>query len=176
MRARHSTGSLMDPMHAPTVRSLIFLNVRLRFFSTFIFSFSFLCISQIIPVSSPTPWPFLVLWEEEFGSHAFDGTIQRSDEQRRAVDGDWERARWRRSRARRRRSLARRQRNSGVVIWSFQSHSFSFFFFFSFLFIALWLVFFIVLNAEYWQNHVWFMWVECTRTMGKNRGRVALIG
>ena len=120
----------MDPMHAPTVRSLIFLNVRLRFFSTFIFSFSFLCISQIIPVSSPTPWPFLVLWEEEFGSHAFDGTIQRSDEQRRAVDGDWERARWRRSRARRRRSLARRQRNSGVVIWSFQSHSFSFFFFF----------------------------------------------
>ena len=161
MRARHTTGSLMDPMHAPTVRSLIFFKCKVKIF--------------FIPVSSPTPWPFLVLWEEEFGSHAFDGTIQRSDEQRRAVDGDWERARWRRSRARRRRSLARRQRNSGVVIWSFQSHSFSFFFF-SFLCIALWLVFFIVLNAEYWQNHVWFMWVECTRTMGKNRGRVALIG
>lgn len=115
MRARHTTGSLMDPMHAPTVRSLIFFKCKVKIF--------------FIPVSSPTPWPFLVLWEEEFGSHAFDGTIQRSDEQRRAVDGDWERARWRRSRARRRRSLARRQRNSGVVIWSFQSHSFSFFFF-----------------------------------------------
>lgn len=72
-----------------------FSNERLRFLEllSLFFLFSFLRTSQIILVFYPTAWPFLVLWEEGFGSYVFGSAIQRSDQQRRVVDDDRARVR-----------------------------------------------------------------------------------